>query len=118
MMPDHRHGDLERRIERLEDEMTDVAGAIANLQGDDAALQASVAQIQTDAGDVATALSSQATQIAALQAQIASLQAGGTVTADQLAALNQVATDLGATNDQAQAAHGALTAALPASPAA
>ena len=93
--------------------MADLASAIADLQGEDTALQASVAQLNTDAGAVTTALSDQATQIASLQAQIAALQAGGTVTADQLAALQQVATDLGSANDQAQAAHGSLTAALP-----
>jgi chromosome segregation ATPase len=89
-------------INRLETRIMALADTIAQLQAEDTELAADVA-------NAVTALNAQAAQIAALQTQISQLEAGGTISADQLAALQSVADDL--TKD-----HTTIAAALPAAP--
>lgn len=91
--------EIDERTERMEHKMATLADEITRLQADDVLIQADVVAVQT-------ALTTNTATIASLQAVIA---AGG-LTAEQEAALTQVATDF-------ETANTSLTAALTPAPA-
>jgi uncharacterized protein (DUF3084 family) len=93
-------------IDLVLDELASQRNQIMALADTLAQLQAEDTELAADVQALAAAISSSAGQIAALQQQIADLIAQGTVTPEDLAALQTVADDLANT-------HAAAVAAIP-----
>jgi chromosome segregation ATPase len=102
--------DLDWLTEHILKEVQQTKEAIMALADTLTELQAEDTELAADVTALGTALASNTTSLAALQTQIDALTAGGSVTAEQVAALQTVADDLAAT-------HAAAVALVPAPPA-
>lgn len=87
----HRHRKLAGRVRRLEQAVFELAEGEQGLMTTETDLQNTLDSIQSQVGQVAAQQQSLQDQIAALQAQV---EQGGTVSRDQLAALNQEASNI------------------------